>query len=124
MGDKRSMFFGATPGIFSNARELRNRETAAEKLLWERLKNNKLNGFRFKRQHPILTYVADFYCHKAKLVIEIDGSYHKRKRQKNYDKYRTQIMNELGLTVIRFSNFELQENPDLVIEQISAHLFS
>lgn len=71
------MFFGANKIIFNNARELRNKETDAEKLLWGYLNGNQL-GCRFRRQHPISNYIADFYCHQHKLVVELDGEIHLR----------------------------------------------
>jgi len=116
------MFYGASRGIFKNARILRGTETEAEKLLWMHLKENKLNGFRFKRQHPIATFIADFYCHKAKLVIEIDGGYHHEGQQKKYDQHRDILMNELGLKVLRFRNEEIVNNPSIVLALISKHL--
>jgi len=67
-----SMYFGAIPKLFEFAKELRNKMTPAELFLWEALRKNKL-GVRFKPQHPLDRYIADFYCHKVKLVIEVDG---------------------------------------------------
>ena len=77
-----SMFYGAKRKIFERAKELRENMTDAEKILWTRLKSNQL-GVRFKSQHPINIFIVDFYCHKYKLVIEVDGDYHKE--QKDYD---------------------------------------
>ena len=69
------MFLGADATIFQNAKALRNAMTPAEDLLWQLLKNNQL-GEKFRRQHPIGIYVADFYCHKHQLIIELDGGIH------------------------------------------------
>ncbi len=76
MNDNLNMFYGATPPIFEKAKILRNNMTRHEKLLWDELRNNRIFGLRFKAQHPIDTFIADFYCHKLKLVIEMDGQYH------------------------------------------------
>jgi very-short-patch-repair endonuclease len=116
------MFHGAKPSGFQKARELRSRQTMAEKKLWEYLKENKLLGFRFKRQHPITNYIADFYCHQARLVVEIDGEYHKN--QIEYDNNRTAVMNDFGLRVIRFKNEEVLTNIDTVRERIRLELIS
>ena len=114
------MFYGAKPGIFRNARDLRGRETTAEKILWEKLYKNRLLGFRFKRQHPELHYIVDFYCHKAKLVIELDGDSHAN--QVEYDKERTLVMEGLGLKVIRFKNEEVFHDMDSVLKIIEAEV--
>jgi very-short-patch-repair endonuclease len=81
----RAMFYGAQPETFKFAEKLRNNMTEAELILWDRLKQNKLNGYRFKAQHPIKSFIADFYCHKARLVIEVDGKIHNTKETKEYD---------------------------------------
>lgn len=105
-----SMWKGASPEIFSNAKDLRNNITEAERLLWEQLKSNKFHNLKFRRQHPILNYVVDFYCHKLKLIIEIDGGYHENKEQIEKDKQMTEnlIFNELK--VIRFTNRQVKDN--------------
>lgn len=114
---EKSMYFGATPVTLHKARHLRNRMTPEENLLWEQLKNKKCCQVRFRRQHPINTFIVDFYCHTAKLVIELDGEIHLR--QKQTDAERTQVLEELGLSVIRFSNLEIKENLDSVMDQIT-----
>jgi very-short-patch-repair endonuclease len=101
------MWKGATPQIFSNAKDLRERATKAEEILWVELRNNKLDGYKFRRQHPLSFYIADFYCHKLKLVIEIDGGYHQTKEQKLLDSERTENIEFQGLKVIRFTNEEV-----------------
>ena len=79
-------------------------------------------GFRFKRQHPIAYYIVDFYCHKAKLVIELDGSYHNRAAQKIYDESRTEELRAFGLTVLRFSDEDVKNQINDVLKSISNHL--
>jgi very-short-patch-repair endonuclease len=73
----KPMYFGAKPSIFRAAYILRKTMTVPESLLWEKLKSKQINGLRFRRQHPIDIFIADFYCDKAKLVVEIDGEIHK-----------------------------------------------
>jgi len=101
------MWKGASPKIFSNAQYLRERATIAEEILWLELKNNQLEGYKFRRQHPLNIYIADFYCHKLKLVIEIDGGYHQTEEQQKSDAERTKAIEFQGLKVIRFSNEEV-----------------
>ncbi|GAB4246991.1 MAG: hypothetical protein Tsb0034_26070 [Ekhidna sp.] len=76
MNSPENMFYGATPSIFEKAKMLRQNMTRQELILWKELSANKLLGLRFKAQHPIGNFIADFYCHKLKLVIEIDGDSH------------------------------------------------
>jgi len=116
------MFYGASGDIFNKARMLRGSETKAEKLLWVHLKQNKLNGFRFKRQHPISTFIADFYCHKVKLVIEIDEVYHNSAGQKIKDINRDAVMADLGLKILRFSDQEVINQIEDVLDRIKKEL--
>lgn len=67
------MFYGAPPYIFEKARKLRETMTPAEQILWKYLKKRQLKGCKFRRQHPLSEFIADFYCHSLKLVIEVDG---------------------------------------------------
>lgn len=109
------MFYGANPKTFAKAKELRMAMTDAEQLLWAELSSNKL-GLRFKPQHPIDRFIADFYCHKLLLVIEVDGSIHDL--QEEYDLERTNELNKLGISVIRFSNEEVKNNLSEVLKTI------
>ncbi len=109
------MFYGAKPIIFERARVLRKNMTVAEKKLWNKLSRSQL-GVRFKRQHPIDIFIADFYCHTYKLVVEVDGEYHKT--QLDYDEGRTAELENLGITVIRFTNDEVMSDIDRVVEEI------
>ncbi len=83
------MFYNAKPHIFEKAKMLRKYMTNSELILWERLKGKQLLGFRFRPQHPIDIFIADFYCHPLKLVIEVDGGIHKTADQREYDIGRT-----------------------------------
>ena len=95
--------------------------TIHEKAIWERLKGNQILELRFKSQHPIDKYIADFYCHRLKLVIEIDGKNHTENNQSEYDIGRTEDLNHLGITVIRFTNEQIDGNLDKVVNQIEAY---
>ena len=79
------MYFGAKPILFTRAKIMRNNPTQAEKILWDYLKTFRFTGFVFRRQHPIDLFIADFYCHKIKLVIEVDGERHDSEDVNNYD---------------------------------------
>jgi very-short-patch-repair endonuclease len=115
-------FYGATPDIFDKARSLRKNMTVAEKELWERLKGKKIKGYRFRPQHPINFYIADFYCHVARLVIEIDGEQHNLGENKTYDIDREKIMLSLGINTLRFKNQEVLNEIGKVISLIEASL--
>ena len=113
---------GAKPSTHQHARELRQRSTEAEQKLWALLRNKQLNGKKFRRQHAIAGYVADFYCHESKLIIELDGNFHKNIDVKASDRARTALLNEMGITVLRFWNNELINDSQKVLQTISYHL--
>jgi len=117
------------PSIIELCRELRRIETPSEKILWDYLRNRKVDGFKFLRQYPIciknavgkkLFYIPDFYCHKAKLVIEADGPIHLQK--KDYDKNRDEVLTALGLTILRFDNEEILNDVQSVLDTIAKYL--
>lgn len=112
------MWKGAPQSSFLKAQFLRKNETEAEKILWGKLRNNQLEGYKFRRQHHINLYIVDFYCHKLKLIIEIDGEYHNLPEEIEKDEERTQILESNGLQVIRFTNDVIQENIDKIISEI------
>ncbi|MDQ2658157.1 MAG: endonuclease domain-containing protein [Bacteroidota bacterium] len=113
---------GAPPLNFRHSKENRKQSTEAERLLWQQLRNRKLTGFKFRRQHPISDFIADFYCNECKLIVEIDGGYHDDREQIQYDRERTFQLNDLGLNVIRFTNREVIEQMDFVLKELSEHL--
>ena len=114
-------FYGATPVIFQKARELRKKMTVAEKVLWDKINDRQMNGLQFRRQHPINKFIADFYCHKIRLVIEVDGRVHDTDEQMQRDKGRNYFMSELGLKVLRFSNDEVIKETQKVVDAIMEH---
>jgi len=121
MPEKR-LYHDVYPEVFALARELRKEMTPAEKKLWGELRQKQLNGYRFRRQHPIGRYIVDFYCYSANLVIEIDGMKHNSPIQKKYDDERTCELEEIGLMVLRFTNKEVLKDLDQVINKIIFHL--
>ena len=100
-----------------NVTNNRNHPTEAERAMWEMLRGNNL-GEKFRRQHVIGDCIVDFVCLKKKLVVEIDGGYHFSPEQREADKLRTKILNELGYQEIRFRNEEVLSDPDKVMRTI------
>jgi homoserine kinase len=92
-----------------------------EEILWNYLSSNNW-GLKFRRQHPIAIYVADFYCHKLKLIIEIDGSIHQLEEVKKHDAQREKNLNDLGLDVLRFTNDEVQKKGENVLQKIQEYI--
>ena len=121
MYDKH-LFKGADGHLFHFASTHRKGPTAAEKKLWSLLRNRQLNGFKFRRQHPISNFIVDFFCPECRLVIEVDGAYHDEKTQAEYDAGRTFELGEHGLRIIRFTNEEVVNKIEFVIEEILKHL--
>ena len=112
------MWKGAPGHHFLLAKQLRERMTQAEILMWDKLKNNQFKGYKFRRQHPIHHFIVDFYCHALKLIIEIDGKYHESEEQKKEDLNRTELLQFQGLKEIRFSNEEVIDDMDLVFKKL------
>ena len=103
--------------ILAFARILRKNQTKAEKFFWDKVRNRKLFGFKFRRQHIIQHantqgnksfFITDFYCDEKRLIIEIDGEIHLQ--QKEYDEIREEILREMGYNVIRFENDQVLKN--------------
>lgn len=113
------MFYGAGPKIFARAKQLRASCTPAEIEMWKHLRESQL-GVKFRRQHPLANYIADFYCHQVKLVVEIDGSIHKLQHIKEYDEGRTYVMEQLGIKVLRFTNEEVFSDIEMVLGKIKS----
>jgi very-short-patch-repair endonuclease len=102
--------------MVSLARELRRNATPAEIKLWNALRSHNFSGVHFRRQVPYGRYIFDFYCFGKKVAIEIDGEIHNN--QKQYDFYRDKTVSAAGITVLRFSNTEVMENIQNVLNQI------
>ena len=110
VSDRISMFYNAKPIIFERAKAMRENMTRAEKAVWDLLKEKKVIGLRFKPQHPIDIFIADFYCHPLKLVVEIDGGVHISEDQIEYDIGREAELDRFGIKVIRFTNEEVERD--------------
>jgi len=104
------------------AKELRRNQTAAEKKLWSGLRNKRLGGYRFRRQHPIDNFIVDFACLKAKFIIELDGPTHESDEQQAYDAKRTDFLNSKGWTVVRYANDAVFDNLADVLDDIALQL--
>jgi very-short-patch-repair endonuclease len=113
---EKSMYYGAKPATFEAARILREQMTLHEILLWEKLKLKQICDVRFRRQHPIDFFIADFYCHGARLVVEIDGETHNYQREQ--DDGRSAEMERYFIKVIRFTNSEVENNIEDVVKRI------
>ena len=112
------LFYEASREIKARARELRQEMTGAETCLWKELRNSKLGGNKFRRQHPINIYIADFYCHKKRIVVEVDGGIHKRRENREYDENRTTDLERFGIQVLRFTNEEVLVQTEKVLYKI------
>ena len=116
MAKRKTKSIRGTANVRRRAKELRKQATPAEKILWEQLRNRRLKGLKFRRQHPLGTYIVDFYCPAQRLVVEIDGDIHRY--QEAEDQARDDFLEEMGFRVIRFWNSEVEENLEGVLEII------
>ena len=107
---------------FGNAKTLRKVLTPAERKLWNAIRNGKLDGYKFRRQHPIGRFYLDFYCHEKKLCIEVDGTIHNLKENQEYDKSRTAELERMEIKVIRVKNKQVMSNLSWVLAEIRKHL--
>ena len=104
------------------ARRLRGDMTDTEKMLWKHLRRKNLDGYRFRRQHPLDRYVLDFYCPALKLAVELDGSQHNTKEGRTSDNERTAWLQGQGIRVLRFQNTDVVTNIDSVIKEIQCKM--
>ena len=120
---KKTLFLGASNLIFEKAKELRNNMTASELILWGYLKDSPY-GHKFRRQHPISNYVADFYCHSLKLIIEVDGSVHESDINQQSDAERQLDLESKGICFLRFTNNEIEKHLENVVQIIENYIRS
>ncbi|MFI5128331.1 MAG: endonuclease domain-containing protein [Chitinophagales bacterium] len=120
------------PSPIQTARQLRQKMTGVERVLWDRLRNREFRKWKFRRQHPIVYdiiegrkrfYVADFYCASKKLIIELDGKHHEFSEQKLYDQARDRILNKMGMKILRIQNCDFFPL-DITLEKIETALTS
>jgi len=100
------------------ARNLRQKETKAEEILWDALRDRRFAGIKFRRQRPVGGYIVDFYCHSAGLVVELDGEFHELPGEKERDLIRQVDIEAMGLKVLRFSNQCIFRDLDRVLDEI------
>jgi very-short-patch-repair endonuclease len=100
------------------ARQLRREMTEAEQHLWRHLRRKQIHGIQFNRQKPILDYIVDFYCAKAKLVIELDGSQHHESAHRQKDQFREQALAGQGLLTLRYDNRQVLKHTDAVLREV------
>jgi very-short-patch-repair endonuclease len=118
--DQKSPGWKISSKLRANARALRRNSTDAERILWSELRDHRLAGAGFRRQVPIENYVADFICHAAKLVIELDGGQHFSSHGEQADAKRSAALEARGFRVLRFSNRDVMTNRAGVLETIAA----
>ena len=120
MAEPKDLTWNASSKLRSNARALRKNSTDAERLLWAALRDHRMNGAGFRRQVPIKNYIADFVCHAAKLVIELDGGQHFSDQSEKKDAARSAVIEAQGFKVLRFSNQDAMTNRTGALETIAA----
>jgi very-short-patch-repair endonuclease len=104
------------------AKTLRKNQTDVEGFLWQFLRAKRLQGYKFRRQHPICGYILDFYCHGKKLAIEVDGGQHGQDDQMVQDQNRTAILEKNGIRVLRFWDQDVMTNIDNILDDIVQEL--
>ena len=104
--------------LIERARKMRKKSTSAEDFMWQLLRNRQFNGLKFRRQHSTKEFILDFYCHKARLGIELDGGIHNTEEVKRNDKIRTYILADERIRIIRFTNDEVFEQTEKVLNKI------
>lgn len=112
----------ASQELIARARQLRREATTAESLLWELLRDRRLLGRKFRRQHPIGQFIADFFCDDARLIIEIDGAVHREPTQQERDRLREEILREHGFAILRFTNDQILDHTEQVLQEIAAYV--
>jgi len=103
-------------GLAKRARQMRRKMTPQERILWQALRGNQLDGLHFRRQQVIAGYIADFYCHAAALVVETDGPVHDQ--QRGYDEERDELLARRGLLILRVRNEEIERDLAGVLARI------
>lgn len=116
------MHAGAKPELFRYAQEMRKNPTDGEKALWNILRKFRYKGYIFRRQHPVDIFIADFYCHKLKLIIEVDGDVHDSEQAIQYDDGRTAELEKYGLSIMRFTNDQVLNEKEKITLQIQNYI--
>lgn len=113
---------GASSELVRAARDLRASQTPAERILWDALRGRKLDGFKFRRQYPLGSYVLDFVCVEQRLVVELDGAHHARGDQLRRDQGRTAHLEQFGYRVVRYPNAVIFSDLDTVLDDLRFEL--
>ena len=106
------------PSTLEKRRDLKKNQTESEIIMWDRLRAKRFKGIKFRRQYGIGEYIIDFYSSKLMLAIEIDGNQHYEEEGLEYDKIRTEYLNNIGVKVIRFKNEEILNNIEKVMRKL------
>ena len=106
------------PQLLVFAKSMRHTAIDAESLMWQLLRAKRFMNLKFRRQHVMAPYIVDFYCHELGLVLELDGSQHNKEDGRAYDAERTKFLEALGLKVVRYRNYEVLEQTDVVLEDL------
>jgi very-short-patch-repair endonuclease len=117
LGDRRT-----SRELTQRAKEMRREKTPAEDLLWQHLRSKRLTASRWRQQYPVGGYIADFYCARSKLVIELDGAHHAWPEYLVSDQVRTEYLQARGLQLLRFANADVMTDTALVLDTIEANL--
>lgn len=121
-GKYNKFHYPLPPILLHRAREMRKNPTTAESLLWELLRDRQLNGHKFRRQHVVQNFILDFFSFESRLGIEIDGSYHNSEEKQKYDEIRTRYLGFDGIRILRFTNEEVLNQTEYVLERILLEL--
>jgi 5-methyltetrahydrofolate--homocysteine methyltransferase len=105
-------------------RQLRNNPTFAEQRLWQYLRKRRFLGLKFRRQESLGRYIVDFFCYEKMLVVEVDGSIHNIPEQKEYDRIRTEFLQERNINVVRFTNDEVLYNIEYVLKRLEREILA
>ena len=108
--------------LLTFAKQLRKDQTDAEALMWHLLRDHRFCGYKFRRQYPLAGYILDFYCHKTRLAVELNGGGHNDEKQRCYDQERTRILEGAGIRVARFWNHDVLNDLESVLEVIYTEL--
>ncbi len=120
----KRMIIPYNPALKELARQLRNNSTKSEIMLWKYLKNKQLCGYDFDRQKPLLNFIADFYSYELKLVIELDGYTHQFEETVEKDRIKTEELEAIGLTVLRFEDKAIFENMSSVLRVLEDYILA
>ncbi|MEA3286084.1 MAG: DUF559 domain-containing protein [Candidatus Marinimicrobia bacterium] len=108
--------------LLKRSKQLRDKQTPAENVLWSLLRDRQLGGFKFRRQHVIFSYIVDFCCYAEKLIVELDGAYHMAIKAKEHDNQREAFLSANGYRIIRFKNVDVFDQQEQVLQTILAYI--